>query len=48
MSAEVARDWGIVDHIYERRDINAPLALPAGGMPGLLSPSAPDRVGRET
>ncbi len=48
MSAEEARDWGIVDHIYERRDINAPLALPAGGMPGLLSPSAPGRVGRET
>lgn len=45
MSAEEARDWGIVDHIYERRDINAPLALPDGGVPGLLAAGVADKIG---
>ncbi|WP_374939278.1 ATP-dependent Clp protease proteolytic subunit [Mesorhizobium sp. NBSH29] len=33
MSAEEARDWGIVDHIFERRSATMPLALDSSAAP---------------
>jgi ATP-dependent Clp protease, protease subunit len=46
MSAEEARDWGIVDQIYERRDLKAPLSLPLNGAPGLIAPNDPEKSDR--